>query len=386
MAILTGSDNINDILTGTSRVDTFIPGTSADASTGDSVIGGDRNDRLILDYSSETVAATGASSGITGKGGVNGSFSSASFEVTYLSVERFEITGTQFDDLLVGGALSDIFIGGAGSDTLEGLDGKDTLSGGKGNDVLRGGAGRDTISGGSGKDVLNGGTGADTMKGGTGNDLYFVDSRGDVVTELAGEGADRVLASINYSIESLQHVEHLTLIKGSRARVATGNDGNNIIVGNERNNKLIGNAGVDRLTGGDGDDQLIGGEGLDFLFGGSGDDLLIGGTGGDRLTGGTGADRFRFEGTGKTKIIEDFSVNEDKIEISLSGFGISRFRSDNFLVLGSRARDNDDFFIYNNATGSLLFDSNGSASGGQVGLAFLRGAPSLTASDFKVIA
>jgi Ca2+-binding RTX toxin-like protein len=41
-------------------------------------------------------------------------------------------------------------------------------------------------------------------------------------------------------------------------------------------------------TGGDGDDVLVGGAGNDSLFGNDGDDVLIGGPGFDLLDGGSG--------------------------------------------------------------------------------------------------
>src|SRR5437773_9621126 len=44
------------------------------------------------------------------------------------------------------------------------------------------------ITGNAHDNVLDGGAGADTLIGGAGDDTYFVDSSGDVVTELASEG------------------------------------------------------------------------------------------------------------------------------------------------------------------------------------------------------
>ncbi|MGY0794576.1 beta strand repeat-containing protein [Azospirillum argentinense] len=117
----------------------------------------------------------------------------------------------------------------------------------------------DLLVGGEGDDTLDGGAGADTLIGGTGNDVYRVDNAGDVVVELAGEGADTVYSSINY-----------TLGDNVEALVLTGAAPNGI--GNALNNSLTGNAGANRLTGLDGDDTLIGGAGADTLDGGNGTD------------------------------------------------------------------------------------------------------------------
>ncbi|SBW03904.1 Peptidase M10 serralysin (fragment) [uncultured delta proteobacterium] len=216
-------------------------------------------------------------------------------------------TGNDLANILIGNAEDNILNGGAGDDILEGGDGNDTLIGGMGNDTLRGGNGNDTLNGGSGNDILdggdgndilNGGSGADTMRGGAGDDIYYVDNAGDVVEELANEGTDTVIASIDYTLGA--NLENLTLT--GTAQKGTGNDLANILIGNAEDNILNGGAGDDLLEGGDGNDTLIGGmgndtlrggNGNDTLNGGSGNDILDGGDGNDTLNGGSGADTMR---------------------------------------------------------------------------------------------
>ena len=119
------------------------------------------------------------------------------------------INGTSGNYSLDGTSGVDTIYGLDGDDILNGLGGDDTLYGGNGVDTLYGGNGVDTLDGGSGNDLLDGGAGADTMTGGTGNDIYVVDDAGDVVTENASEGTDKVQASITYTLGA--NVENLTL-------------------------------------------------------------------------------------------------------------------------------------------------------------------------------
>ncbi len=122
-----------------------------------------------------------------------------------------------------------------------------------------------TISGTGGNDVLHGTAGVDRMYGGRGNDTYYVDQAGDKAYELSGQGTDKVVSAISYSLGG-QHVERLTLT-GSGDLKGTGNSLNNAIVGNAGNNILKGGGGNDTLNGKAGKDDLYGGAGADtFKF------------------------------------------------------------------------------------------------------------------------
>jgi Ca2+-binding RTX toxin-like protein len=166
----------------------------------------------------------------------------------------------------------------------------------KGLKMIHGTEASQTLSGTSGNDWIDGHGGADTMKGGKGNDIYVVDSADDGVIESRGQGTDKVLSSVNYSLGS--NVENLTLtgdgaINGtgnSYSNVITGNDAANVLKGGSGNDKLYGQGGNDYLHGDSGNDRLYGGDGDDWLDGGSGNDALYGDAGTDSLFGGSGKD------------------------------------------------------------------------------------------------
>ena len=56
------------------------------------------------------------------------------------------------------------------------------------------------LIGNDGDDQLYGGAGANTLIGGKGNDGYYVDSVLDRIIELPGEGADRVEATVSFTL------------------------------------------------------------------------------------------------------------------------------------------------------------------------------------------
>ena len=80
--------------------------------------------------------------------------------------QALRITGSRFDDTLIGGILDD---------RLEGADGHDQIAGDAGNDFLAGGAGDDLLVGNAGDDTLDGGSGADIYRfhRGMGRDLVL---------------------------------------------------------------------------------------------------------------------------------------------------------------------------------------------------------------------
>ena len=252
-----------------------------------------------------------------------------------------DIYGGTGADTAYGGFGDDEIFGESQDDLLFGEEGNDRIDGGYGNDEIDGGSGDDFLVGGFGQDLVFGFTGYDVLYGGNGNDDLYGGSEGDY---LFGE-AD--------------------------------NDG------------LFGEGGADFLSGGLGDDDLFGGFGNDRLVGGAGDDLIVGGDGSDLLTGNAGSDIFYWEFVplaGDVDTIVDFTSGVDWLDFEASSFG---FASGGLLPtsafrLGTSAQDADDRFIYDETSGDLFFDADGTGSEDQVLVANLGAGTKLTVDDFYI--
>jgi len=150
------------------------------------------------------------------------------------------------------------------------------------------------VSLGAGNDTLDnrGGFIKGLIYGGAGNDTLFIDNAKYKLLEAIGEGIDRIVSSVSYTLSD--NIENLVQLGASNINGS----------GNALNNQLIGNIGDNRLDGKAGDDRLIGGSGADHLYGG------------------TGADRFIFKNVSDSILatrdkIYDFSrVGGDKIDLS----------------------------------------------------------------------
>ena len=300
-----------------------------------------------------------------------------------------------------------------------------------------------TLIGNAGVNQLNGGGGNDVMIGREGNDVYFVDSALDRPTESAGQGSDIVYTSVSYTLASNSDVESLATISfdATTALNLTGNHLANTLIGNDGANQLDGGAGADVMVGRAGNDKYLvdnagdkvfeaagGGQDVVFtgvsvaltndqeiegmssidwnatyalnltgnslrnnLIGNAGVNILDGKAGNDSLQGREGADTYAFTtmlGAQNIDLILGFSSADDTIWLEnngvFTGLAAGALPASAF-VIGTAAQDLDDRIVYNQATGQLFFDADGSGAGAQVQFARLDGAPIIAANDFTVI-
>lgn len=119
---------------------------------------------------------------------------------------------------------------------------------------------------------------------------------------------------------------------------------------------------------------------------------LTGGSKRDVLTGGAGADQFVFKTApkaGAADTITDFEVGEDKIHLDASFFvGLpTGALASGALAFRKTAPASDDRILYDQTSGSLYFDRDGSANGhAALMFATIDTGQAVTAQDFWVIA
>jgi serralysin len=316
------------------------------------------------------------------------------------------IFGGDGNDVIVGGNGDDFLYGEAGNDTIAGGIGNDNINGEDGNDILSGNGGISTLEGGAGDDWLvpddwgsvPTGNGNSTLVGGSGNDVYFLSRPGHTIMDTAG--LDSVVTSVDTTLSA--NIENLYI--GTSYDYLTPIPlpflFNITATGNSLNNLIQGDAGNNRLLGLDGNDRLLGGDGRDTLVGGLGDDYLDGGIeGGNALTGGEGKDTFVLHKS-KPDRITDFYPNphipfiggpydKEFLQVSAkefsSGLKSGAFLPDYRFTQGVQATTAEHRFIFNTASQSLFFDSDGSGIGGAIEIAqFSNLNRNLVASDIYV--
>ena len=281
-------------------------------------------------------------------------------DISATDIEQVIFTGGKDRDILDateagvevyadGGAKKDILKGSSvpgTTDTLKGGIGDDTIIGNKGDDIMEGGAGNDRL-------IWNNGDGSDLMEGGTGhNDIVEVNGavedgdnfelranghRGEFERlnlgnfvldiddvekmEINGGGGDDTLTVKDISATDIEKVifdggdgdDILDATEAEVAVFARGQKGNDILKSGLQDDVLEGRQGDDLLSGGDGNDTLLGGTGDDTLIGGKGDNVFRGGAGADVFVVG-------FDGI---NVIQDFDIQRDTLQISLTDFGAS---------------------------------------------------------------
>jgi Ca2+-binding RTX toxin-like protein len=328
---LIGSD-FADTLTGAAGANALSGGSGADLLAGDAgddtllgeggddtLNGGTGNDLLDGATGNDTATYAGLLAGVTVRLGITTAQATGGGGTdTLLGIEN--LTGSGFNDIL---------IGDAGDNRLDGGDGVDSTSyasatagvtvslaittaqatGGAGTDTLlnfenlTGSGFNDVLAGTSGNNTLDGAGGVDTVTyaaatagvtvslalttaqatGGAGTDtvLNFENLTGSAFNDtLLGSSGDNILDG-GAGLDTVSYANATAGVTASlvvTTAQATGGAGSDTLLNIEN---LIGSDFNDTLTGNAGNNALTGGAGADRLNGGAGDDVLDGGTGTD---------------------------------------------------------------------------------------------------------
>jgi Ca2+-binding RTX toxin-like protein len=252
---------------------------------------------------------------------------------------------------------------------------------------LKGTAGWDTLDGLAGDDKLTGGTGLDTFLVTAGRDavmdfnLLTKDATGSEILQVsAGAVADATLkAAWTATSDSFNDGTANLITKGMAVDLSGITHGQGWNVTNS--------GAATTITGSRFNDVLTGGSGNDQLIGGAGNDVLIGGKGSDILTGGTGADTFRLSGDVKTDHINDFLSGTDRIELDhllCKAMGTGQLAANQF-AQGAAATTAAQRIVYEQPTGNLWYDLDGSGKGKAVLIAVLDNHVQIAHTDFWVI-
>jgi len=388
----------NDTLIGNAVANFLEGGAGVDAATG-----GAGNDTIVVDNVGDSVIelAGGGTDIVYSRGNYvlgAGTHVEILSAISQAATTAMQLTGNEFAQQVYGNAGVNFIDGGGGADYMRGFGGNDAYivdnlgdvaveTGGEGTDVvyarsdyglaagssieilaaisqvgtnaiqLTGNEIAQEVYGNAGANFIDGGGGVDYLRGFGGNDVYVVDVQGDIVTDLAGEGRDVVYARATYVLGASADVEILSAVSQSATTAIN-------LTGNAISNEIYGNAGVNTIDGGGGADYLMGFAGNDiFAF-----TTALGG--------------------GNVDALLDFQSGADKIALDDAVFGgiggLGTLGAGAF-VAGTAAADADDRIIYDQATGRILFDADGSGAGGAVLFATLQAGTVLTASDFQVI-
>ncbi|WP_310467570.1 calcium-binding protein [Sphingomonas sp.] len=313
--IVEGSNTGNDRLTGD-----FEANSLYGLGGNDTLQGGDGADVLDGGLGTDTADYSGAWDAVLASLAAATATNDGSGAVdTLVSIEN--LTGSDFDDVLLGSTASNMLNGGGGEDTLRGSDGDDVIDGGAGNDAIDGGTGTDTAS--------------------------YASATAAVTVNLNIAAGQNTVSAGTDTLTAIENV--------------TGSNFNDILTGNPNANVLSGGGGNDMLGGRAGNDTLIGGAGLDtFRF-----DTPL-------------------SATTNVDTVSDFVVADDGFLLSTTVFtgiaagtlAVAAFQ------LGTAANDAGDRIIYDSATGNIWFDADGTGAAAQVLFARVTAGTALTNLDF----
>lgn len=253
------------------------------------------------------------------------------------------VTGSVYNDVILGDSGNNILSGLNGDDYLDGRDGDDTLIGGAGNDTLRGGNGVDTASyekseqgvvvslqdglaigadasgdtfdsienlkGSAYGDELTGDGGDNALTGLRGDDIFRLTGGNDVID--GGDGLDSIDASNSSSALNVYYDEgyydpYYGYYTPGAGWIATTGSGMASFSSIER---FVGTAYADSISGSGADEVFEGGAGDDYLVGAGGSDTFVFGRG-------DGQDTVYASSAGASEILLKDDINWRDVSIS----------------------------------------------------------------------
>lgn len=296
---------------------------------GVTLTGGAGNDSYLIQRASDVVVEAANGGVDTVRAAVSLTLAANVENLVLTGAGDLDGTGNSGNNVLTGNAGNNRLDGGAGGDTVSyamaaagvtvALDqpGVAQDTGGAGIDTLvsieslTGSSFDDVLLGDAGINVLDGGAGSDLLIGGLGNDVYSIDRSTDQLIEDAAGGIDTVRSTVGHVLGA--NFESLVLL-GTANINATGNASNNVLTGNSGSNRIDGAGGVDTVSyaaarngvvvgldrvgpqsTGAGIDTLVA---IENLAGSNFNDTLHGSVGTNVLNGGNGTDTVSYARAG----------------------------------------------------------------------------------------
>jgi Ca2+-binding RTX toxin-like protein len=141
------------------------------------------------------------------------------------------------------------------------------------------------------------------------------------------------------------------------------------------------------MSGPDAVNNVVGTEGNNFILNSPGKDTVNGKGGNDTVTLREGQDTFVYDSPNGITQFLDFSPQEDTIQVSAQGFGgglqAGELSPDAFATSGATTAKTR--FVYDDGTGALSFDADGSGSGEAIQIGQFWPTNGVTSSDILVI-
>ncbi|MDG4544483.1 MAG: Ig-like domain-containing protein, partial [Rickettsiales bacterium] len=247
----------NDTVYGSYGAD-FIWGNEGD----DTLYGGGGNDTINGGEDNDTIYGGADSDAIEGGTGID----TASYQYSDAGVNIDLLNATLSGGFAGGDTLNGIenLTGSDYDDDLLGDHGNNELRGGDGNDYLLGNGGNDIVIGGEGNDIVRGSSGDDILEGGNGNDRLYGDAGNDIIK--SGHGSDSVWGGSGNDIFVFEAVSDSTTVGNFFTRIKDFEDGIDLIDISALvvNNDITGFG--DLIITNNGTKTTVSANGTDFLF------------------------------------------------------------------------------------------------------------------------